>query len=413
MTNHQIWRPYAQMHNLQAPLKVEKAEGCLLHLGDGRILIDGASSWWSAIHGYSNPYIVGKMQEQLAKFSHVMFAGLTHEPAEILADRLIKILPQGLQHIFFSDSGSTAVEVSLKMAIQYWRNLGKNKKNKFVSFKNGYHGDTLGAMAVSDHDGWVHKSYQGYLPMHLQVDLPTDEYQLAEFAALLESLHKQIAAIIIEPLVQCAGGMKFYGADILAEIARLAKEYEILLIADEVATGFGRTGMMFACEEAGISPDIMCLGKAISAGMLTFAATAANDEVYNAFLGDDISLALMHGPTYMGNALACSAANASLDLFERQPILQKVAEIENLLHQGLMAAREIKGVRDVRVKGSFGVVQFNEGAFEIASLRQKFPEKGVWLRPFADIIYIAPPYVIEKEQLNFLIKAVIEVLHEG
>lgn len=406
-----IWLPYAQMQTCPAPLPVKSANGVTIKLEDGRELIDGIASWWSVCHGYQHPHIIDAMQKQLQELSHVMFAGLAHEPAYALAERLATLAPEGLERVFFSDSGSTAVEVAMKMAVQYWANKGQAKKHKFLCFRDGYHGDTMGAMSVSDPDSWVHGAFNHHMPKQYVVDIPSGEYSFADFEAVLDDIAKNVAGIIIEPLVQGAGGVKFYSPDVLAEIHRLAKAHDILVIADEVATGFGRTGTMFACEQAGITPDIMCVGKALTGGMIPLAATIATDEVFEAFLSDTMTDALMHGPTYMANPLACAAANASLDLFEGEPRLEQIAAIEAQLWEELKPLENHDRVADVRVMGAIGVVQLAETNWdEIFALRQKFVDAGVWIRPFGDVIYLMPAFTISPDELTQLTAAIKKVL---
>ena len=412
-----LWLPYFQHQNGSAPLKVADAKGCKLVLDDGTELIDGISNWWTACHGHKHPALVKAVQEQAANLPHVMMGGFVHEGAIKLSQRLAKLT--NLPKIFFADSGSIAVEIALKMAVQYWRNQHKNtKKQKFLFFSNAYHGDTMGAMSVSD-GSIMHAAFAGHNPMQFMVDIPTDELGFAEFDKLLGDSEKQLAGVIIEPLIQMAGGFKFHSPDVLAEIYRITKKHGLLFIADEIATGFGRTGYMFACEEAGITPDIMCLGKALTGGMVTMAATCASAEVFNAFLSDKFENAFMHGPTYMGNPIACAAANASLDLFENEHRLDQIAKIEALLEEYLSPARKLPAVKDVRVKGAIGVVQLNiEGKAEeedtplFIALRRKFIELGVNIRPFGDVIYLAPPYTISQQELKTLADAVIKAITE-
>jgi adenosylmethionine---8-amino-7-oxononanoate aminotransferase len=404
-----IWLPYSQMKTAQPPLPVVSTKGCRIMLEGGSELIDGIASWWSACHGYNHPHIMQAMQAQLAKMPHVMFGGLVHEPALTLAKRLSAIAPSGLNRVFFADSGSVAVEVALKMALQYWRNSGKPHKDRFVCFSGGYHGDTLGAMSVSDPERSMHKAFRNSVIKQYVVDLPNDEYSFAEFDSLLGGVHANIAAVIIEPLVQGAGGMRFHSADVLAEIYRICKKHSILFIADEIATGFGRTGSMFACEEAGISPDIMCIGKALTGGAITLGATLVQDTVFDAFFSDHADHAFMHGPTYMANPLACAAANASLDLFENEPRLKHVAAIESQLLEQLAPCAHLPHVVDVRVKGAMGVVQMEAG-YNVYALRDKFIERGVWVRPFKDIVYLTPPLSISSEELRILTDSVVNIL---
>jgi adenosylmethionine-8-amino-7-oxononanoate aminotransferase len=403
-----IWLPYTQMQNALPPQAVVGVQGCRIQLADGRELIDGISSWWSACHGYGHPHILQAVEKQLHILPHIMFGGLAHEPAYTLAKRLVDITPAGLNRVFFADSGSVAVEVALKMAVQYWRNKGKSNKTKFLCFRNGYHGDTLGAMSVSDPEQNYHQAFRNALHHQYLVDIPVGEYDFADLASLLTDWHGQIAGCIIEPLVQGAGGMKFHSPDVLAEIYRICKAHEVLFIADEIATGFGRTGYLFACDEAGITPDIMTLGKALTGGTMTLAATLACDDIFEAFLGDSIDTAFMHGPTYMANPLACSAAHASLDLFESEPRLQQVEAIEAQMRAELAACEGLPNVVDVRVKGAIGVVQVQN--LDHRALRQRFVELGVWIRPIEDIVYIAPPFVITPDELTALTSAIVVAL---
>lgn len=406
-----VWLPYAQMQTTFAPLPVIATHGSTITLEGGKKLIDGTASWWSAAHGYNHPHLLDAVKKQLETMPHVMFAGLANEPAFTLAARLSKLTE--LPKVFFSDSGSTAVEVALKMAVQFWANQGKKTKNRFVAFRDAYHGDTMGAMSVSDPENGMHHVYAPYMPMQYVVDLPTGEYGFAEFEALLKDSKKHIAGLIMEPLVQGAGGMKFHSPDLVAEIYRLCKAHDILFIADEVATGFGRTGLMFAMEETGITPDILCVGKALTGGVMTLAATLASQEIFDAFLDEDWSKAFVHGPTYMGNALACAAANASLDLFEKEPRLKQVEKIEQQLWEGLKSLESLPHVADVRVKGAIGVVELKDAEWpKMFALRKVFAEKGVWLRPFANIIYITPAFTISESELATLIKAVCEVVEK-
>ncbi len=404
-----IWHPYTQMQTALPPLQVVGGEGSYIHLADGRRLLDATASWWSMCHGYHHPHIVDAVTKQLSTLPHVMFAGLAHEPAYRLASRLSNIAPAGLTRVFFSDSGSVAMEVAMKMAVQYWRNRGDKNKTKFLSFRHGYHGDTMGVMSLADPDG-MHHSFNNYTPKQYLWDIPFGEYSFTEFDQLVKDIRKNTAAIVIEPLVQCAGGMKFHSPDVLAEIYRICKNHDILFIADEIATGFGRTGLMFACDEAAITPDIMCVGKALTGGVLPLAATIATEEVFAAFLSDDADKAFMHGPTFMANPLACAAANASLDLFEQEPRLAQVEAIEAQLWEGLSACRRKDGVQDVRVKGAIGVVEKPMTPVEILQLRARFVEQSVWLRPFGNVIYLMPPFTVSETELETMIKAVLDVM---
>ena len=393
-----IWRPYTQMKTAPPPLPVVATEGVRLRLADGRVLIDGISSWWTACHGYNHPAIRAAVERQLAIMPHVMFGGLTHDPAARLAARLAELLPGDLDHVFFTESGSVAVEVAMKMAVQYWRNRGEQGRNRFLSFRGGYHGDTLGAMSVCDPEQGMHALLAGYVPEQILADLPRDPAALAALDALLGRERGSIAAVIVEPLVQGAGGMKFHSVDTLATVAALAARHGCLLILDEIMTGFGRTDSLFACEQSGIVPDIICLSKALTGGTLALAATVARRRVFEAFWSDDPAAALMHGPTFMANPLACAAALASLDLFDSEDRLGQVDRIEAALEEELEPCRDLPGVVDVRVKGAIGVVQLTRLG-DLAALRQGFVARGVWARPFGDILYLTPPFITSRSDL--------------
>jgi adenosylmethionine-8-amino-7-oxononanoate aminotransferase len=404
-----IWLPYCQMQVAALPLPVVGTHGCRIVLADGRELIDGIASWWSVCHGYNHPHILAGVTRQLATMPHVMFGGLVHEPALALARRLTAMAPPGLARVFFSDSGSTAVEVALKIALQYWRNVGRSGKDRFLCFTNGYHGDTLGAMSVSDPEKSMHKALRSALIPQFVVDIPGDESSCAELDQFLSRAAGKVAAMIIEPLVQGAGGMRFHTPAVLAGLHALARKHDILFIADEIAVGFWRTGPRFGCDAAAVSPDILCLGKALTGGTVGMGATLVREEIFAAFLSDDWDAALMHGPTYMANPLACAAANASLDLFEGEPRAAQVAAIETGLRAGLEPCRSLPRVVDVRVKGAVGVVQVDQDV-DVYSLRPRFAERGVWIRPFKDIVYLMPPLVISGEELSTLTRAVQDVL---
>jgi adenosylmethionine-8-amino-7-oxononanoate aminotransferase len=391
------------------PLPVVRTHGCRIVLADGRELIDGIASWWSMCHGYNHPYIREAVEQQLATMPHVMFGGLAHEPALTLASRLSAMAPPGLTRVFFTDSGSIAVEVALKMALQFWLNKGQARKTHFLCFTDGYHGDTLGAMAVSDPARSMHKAFRDVVPRHFVIDVPSGAAFSPDVERLLGQHADEIAAMIVEPLVQGAGGMRFHSPQALAGLHQMAKEHDILFIADEIATGFWRTGHRFACESAGIRPDILCVGKALTGGTMTMGATLASEHVFEAFLSDDWDAALMHGPTFMANPLACAAANASLDLFESGPKEERVRQIEARLLEGLEPCREMPGVVDVRVRGAIGVVQLGEG-IDVFALRPRFVEQGVWIRPFKDIVYVMPPLVIDDKELDVLTRAIRKVL---
>ena len=401
-----LWLPYAQMKLAPTPIAVVGADGARLKLADGRELIDGVSSWWTTCHGYNHPHIREAVAVQLQAVPHVMLGGLATEPTLRLAKRLADLLPGDLDHVFFSESGSVSVEIAMKMAVQYWINKGQKGRHRFVSFRFGYHGDTLAAMSVCDPDEGMHALFKGYLPQQIIADVPRTKEQQADFVRLLRAHRDEVAAVMIEPLVQGAGGMKFYEPEVLRFLRQACDEADCLLILDEIMTGFGRVGPMFTCTEAGIVPDIITLSKALTGGTLPLAATVATHKVFEAFLSDDPSRALMHGPTYMGNALACAAANASLDLFEREPRLQQVRTIEAQLRQDLEACRHLTGVVDVRVRGALGVVQLSK-AGEGPWFRPRFLEDGVWIRPFGDIVYVAPPFIISNEDLSRLTQAIV------
>ena len=412
MTTAHLWLPYRQMKTAPLPEVVARTDGVRLHLADGRELIDGVASWWTACHGYNHPHIRAAVAAQLERMPHVMLGGLVHAPAADLARRLAALLPGELDHVFFSESGSVAVEVAMKIALQYRFNRGELKRTRFVSFQHGYHGDTFMAMSVCDPDEGMHQLFGDVLPRQLVLPLPTTPTLVAEFERAVAAHAHELTAVILEPLVQAAGGMKFHSAETLAQIAEVARRFGLLFIFDEIATGFARTGTMFACEQADIAPDIITLSKALTGGTLPLAATVASTPVYEAFLSEDSSRALMHGPTYAGNALACAAANASLDLFETEPRLQQVAAIAAQLSDGLEACRRLTGVRDVRVKGAIGVVQL-ERAPRLEALRQRFVAHGVWVRPFGDVVYLMPPLVIGTHDLERLTAAVHDVLIEA
>jgi adenosylmethionine---8-amino-7-oxononanoate aminotransferase len=399
-----IWRPYTQMKTAPPPLPVVATEGVRLKLADGSVLIDGISSWWTACHGYNHPAIREAVERQLAVMPHVMFGGLTHDPAARLAARLAELLPGDLDHVFFTESGSVAVEVAMKMAVQYWLNRGETGRTRFLSFRGGYHGDTLGAMSVCDPEQGMHALLAGYVPEQILADLPRDPAALAALDAVLAQQRGSIAAVIVEPLVQGAGGMKFHSTDTLAAVAALAARHGCLLILDEIMTGFGRTGSLFACEQSGIMPDIICLSKALTGGTLALAATVARRRVFEAFWSDDPAAALMHGPTFMANPLACAAALASLDLFDSEDRLGQVDRIEAALEEELEPCRELPGVVDIRVKGAIGVVQLTRLG-DLAALRQGFVDRGVWARPFGDILYLTPPFITSRSELATLGKA--------
>jgi len=404
-----VWLPYAQMKTARAPLPVARTHGSRIVLADGRELIDGIASWWTACHGYNHPHIRQAVERQLALMPHVMFGGLVHEQALTLARRLAALVPGDLSRMFFSESGSVAVEIAMKMAMQFWVNQGVPKRKKFVTFRGGYHGDTTGAMAISDPGVGMHARFRGLLPEHHVVELPQDDETAASFARCLERHADELAGMIVEPLVQGAGGMRFHAEPVLRRLREAANRYQLILIFDEIFTGFGRTGGLFACEAAGAFPDVITLSKALTGGTLSLAVTIARDKVFDAFWSDEPSDALPHGPTFMANALACAAANASLDLFEREPRLRQVADIALALEQGLAPCRGLPGVKDVRVKGAIGVVEL-ERIDDLEGLRARFVGEGVFVRPFGSIVYLTPAFTIGAEELAKLTDTVVSVL---
>jgi adenosylmethionine---8-amino-7-oxononanoate aminotransferase len=458
-----IWLPYTQMKTAGDPLPVAATRGSRIVLADGRELIDGVASWWTACHGYNHPHIAAAVRRQLDVMPHVMFGGLAHEPALTLARRLAALMPEGLDRVFFSDSGSVAVEVAMKMAVQYWRNRGVAGRTQFVAFNGAYHGDTTGAMAVSDPEGGMHHAFAGLLPRHLFCDLPRDGESLAKLTDRVGRHADEIAGIIVEPLVQGAGGMLFHDVDVLVRLRALADRYGLLLIFDEIFTGFGRTGFfslprlrgragegarpqapglppnplpkppLQAGEGTGsslgqgeeieisaprglfvseaVAPDIVTLSKALTGGTLPLAATIARASVFDAFWSDAPSDALMHGPTFMANPLACAAANASLDLFEREPRFAEVAAIEAALRQGLAPCRGLPRVRDVRVRGAIGVVELDR-LDDVYALRRRFVAEGVFVRPFGTTVYLTPAFTIAPDELARLTAAVVTVAGE-
>ncbi|CAM4361425.1 adenosylmethionine--8-amino-7-oxononanoate transaminase [Kerstersia similis] len=407
-----IWLPYTQMQTATPPLPVVRTQGSRIELADGRTLIDGVASWWTACHGYNHPHIAAAVQQQLADMPHVMFGGLVHEPALRLATRLAGCLGGGLERVFYTDSGSVAVEVAMKMAVQYWLNQGASGRTRFLAFRGGYHGDTLGTMAVCDPDEGMHTRFQGMLIGHDIVALPVDELAEAALDAYLARHAHGLAGILVEPLVQGAGGMLMHAPEVLQRLRRLADRHGLLLIFDEIFTGFGRTGTMFAFQQAGVWPDIITLSKALTGGTLPLAATVASRRIFDGFLSDDPGHALMHGPTFMGNALACAAANASLDLFEQAPRLAQVAAIETVLRERLAPLAALPWVADVRVLGAIGAVELRQ-IHDREALKRRFADAGVWIRPFGRIAYVTPAFTIAPEELDFLMDAMGKVLAQG
>ena len=403
-----IWLPYSQMKTANAPLAVRATRGSRIILADGRELIDGVSSWWTAVHGYNHPHIVEAVTRQAETLPHVMMGGLANDQAYRLASRLADLSPGDLNRVFFAESGSVSVEIAMKVAIQYWINRGDRGRTKFVSFKGGYHGDTFAAMSVCDPEDGMHAQFgAALLPQHV-VELPDTESGANELERVL-SENSDIAGVIVEPLIQGAGGMRMHSHETLAKIAEFARRYGALLIFDEIFSGLGRTGAMFASEKAGVTPDIMTVSKSLTGGVLPLAATVASEAVFEAFYSDDPNTSLMHGPTFMGNALSCAAANASLDLFEREPRLDQVRRLETLLGAALAPAKALPFVRDVRVMGAVGAVEVEEMR-DIEGLKARFVEAGVFIRPVGNVAYLAPAYTISEAELTQLASSMLTVL---
>lgn len=417
-----VWHPYSGMYTNMPVYSVASAEGVRLTLTNGQELVDGMSSWWCAIHGYNHPQMNQKLTLQLQDMAHVMFGGLTHEPAVLLAEQLIALTPDKLEVIFFADSGSIAVEIAMKMAIQYWYAQGYVTKQRFLTIRNGYHGDTFGAMSVCDPDTGMHHLFQHVLAQQYFVKTPycnfgepCSDKDISDFEQTLHDHHQHIAAVIMEPIVQGAGGMKFYSAEYLSRVRKLCDHYKVLLILDEIATGFGRTGKLFACEYANVVADIMCLGKALTGGYMNLAATLTSKHIAEVISSNDQhgeSGVLMHGPTFMANPLACTAALTSINILLADNWQDNVLKIENQLIADLESCRSMSAVADVRVLGAIGVVELHTPV-DMRAVQPLFVDAGVWIRPFGKLIYVMPPFIINRDEvtkLTLAIKRVVKIL---
>ena len=410
-----IWHPYSAMQSELPVYLVESASGVRLKLDDGRELIDGMSSWWCVIHGYNHPEINAALKTQIDSMAHVMFGGLTHQPAIELTQLLLKLTPESLQNIFYSDSGSVAVEVAMKMALQYWQAKNQSKRIRFIALRSAYHGDTLAAMSVCDPETGMHRLFNGVISEQIFVEQPACRFgqpctpeDLADLEQTLKLHADETAAVIMEPIVQGTGGMWFYSAQYLKQAKALCEQYNVLLILDEIATGFGRTGKMFACEHAGISPDIMCIGKSLTAGYLSLAATLTTNEIATT-IDQGKPGVFMHGPTFMANPLACTAAIASIKLLTANNWQENIKRIQHQLETGLAPCQSLETVSDVRILGAIGVVEMKQ-AVDMKRITEEFVNAGVWIRPFGKLVYLMPPFIISNEDLQILSTALFSVL---
>lgn len=410
-----VWHPYSSLTKPIPAYEVVSAKGVRLELANGRQLIDGMSSWWCAIHGYNHPALNAAAKDQIDRMSHVMFGGITHSPAVTLCEKIVDITPEGLDKVFLSDSGSVSVEVAIKMAFQYWISKGQPEKNKLLSLKGGYHGDTFAAMSVCDPTNGMHHIFDQVLPQHyfapkpqIGFDQPWDISDIAEFKSIIENQHQNIAAVILEPVVQGAGGINFYSPEYLRQVRLLCDKHDVLLIADEIATGFGRTGKLFACEWAQITPDIMCLGKSLTGGYMTLAATICTEKVSHGICDGDAGC-FMHGPTFMGNPLACAVANASIEQLLNEDWQSNIARIETVLKQQIEPFIHLDTVADTRALGAIAVVEMKQPV-QLAEIQRQFVARGIWVRPFGRLVYVMPPFIMSNQDLESLMQGIYEVL---